>query len=89
MSVIDTGIGIPEDKLDLIFEEFSQADNSTTKEYGGTGLSLSLVKRFCEMMGGHISVESIVGEGSTFTIDLPIMVHSEGPEPKLSADNQN
>ena len=74
MHVRDTGIGIPVNKLEHIFEEFTQADDSTTRNYGGTGLGLSLVRRFAEMMGGSISVESIEGEGSTFTIDLPANV---------------
>jgi len=74
MKVRDTGIGIPEEKLDRIFEEFTQADNSTTRNYGGTGLGLALVRSFAEMMDGDASVESIVGEGSTFSIDLPVQV---------------
>ncbi|MEE8311640.1 MAG: response regulator [Candidatus Binatia bacterium] len=68
----DTGIGIPPDKLDQIFEEFSQADETTTRNYGGTGLGLAITKRFCQMMGGDVTVESTVGEGSTFTIRLPL-----------------
>jgi CheY-like chemotaxis protein len=71
MRVRDTGIGIPANKLDHIFEEFAQADDSTTRNYGGTGLGLGLVRRFAEMMGGSISVDSVEGEGSTFTIELP------------------
>jgi signal transduction histidine kinase len=74
ISVSDTGIGIPEDKLETIFEEFSQADESTTRIYGGTGLGLALVKRFCEMMGGRIWVESTPGEGSSFILELPAVV---------------
>ena len=74
MKVRDTGIGIPEEKLDHIFEEFTQADNSTTRNYGGTGLGLALVRSFAQMMGGAATVESIAGEGSTFSIDLPVRV---------------
>jgi PAS domain S-box-containing protein len=77
LAVSDTGIGIPEDKLDHIFSEFSQADESTTRDYGGTGLGLALVKRFCEMMGGNIRVESTVGLGSSFIVMLPINVEKQ------------
>jgi len=71
LSVSDTGIGIPADKLDQVFEEFSQADDSTTRNFGGTGLGLPISRRFCQMMGGDIIVGSVPGEGSTFTIELP------------------
>ncbi|UWQ91286.1 response regulator [Rhodobacteraceae bacterium M382] len=70
-AITDTGIGIPEDKIEHIFAEFSQADESTTRDYGGTGLGLALVKRFCEMMGGSIRVESTIGQGSSFIVTLP------------------
>ena len=72
--VTDTGIGIAEDKLAQVFEEFSQADGSTTRDYGGTGLGLSISQRFCRMMGGSISVTSKLGNGSTFSIELPATV---------------
>jgi PAS domain S-box-containing protein len=74
LGVADDGIGIPQDKLERIFEEFSQADDSTTKNFGGTGLGLALVKRFCQMMGGDVWVESTEGEGSSFILELPAVV---------------
>jgi CheY-like chemotaxis protein/nitrogen-specific signal transduction histidine kinase len=74
MSVSDSGIGIPPEKIDHVFDEFSQADETTTRDYGGTGLGLPISRRFCQMMGGDITVESTVGEGSTFTIRLPLEV---------------
>ena len=74
MSVSDSGIGIPPEKIDQVFEEFSQADDSTTRNYGGTGLGLPISRRFCQMMGGDITVKSTPGKGSTFTIRLPANV---------------
>jgi signal transduction histidine kinase/DNA-binding response OmpR family regulator len=74
MSVSDSGIGIPPEKIDHVFEEFSQADESTTRDYGGTGLGLAISRSFCRMMGGDITLQSTVGEGSTFTIELPVEV---------------
>ena len=71
MSVSDSGIGIPPEKINQVFDEFSQADESTTRDYGGTGLGLPISRRFCQMMGGDITVESRIGEGSTFMIRLP------------------
>ena len=74
ISVSDSGIGIPPEKIDHVFEEFSQADETTTRDYGGTGLGLPISRRFCQMMGGDITLESTVGEGSTFIIRLPLEV---------------
>jgi signal transduction histidine kinase/DNA-binding response OmpR family regulator len=85
MAVSDSGIGIPPEKIDHVFDEFSQADETTTRDYGGTGLGLPISRRFCQMMGGDITVASVVGEGSTFTIRLPRTVVKEGEEPEVAA----
>jgi CheY-like chemotaxis protein/anti-sigma regulatory factor (Ser/Thr protein kinase) len=74
IAVQDTGIGIEADKLEHVFGEFTQADRSTTRNYGGTGLGLAISRRFCRMMGGDITAASVVGEGSKFTIEIPASV---------------
>jgi signal transduction histidine kinase/DNA-binding response OmpR family regulator len=84
MSVSDSGIGIPPEKIDHVFEEFSQADETTTRDYGGTGLGLPISRRFCQMMGGDITLESTVGKGSTFTIRLPLLVTEIAEEPETT-----
>jgi signal transduction histidine kinase len=71
-SVSDTGIGIPKDKLGIIFDKFSQADTSTTRKFGGTGLGLAITNKLCNMMGGDIVVESELGKGSTFTFNVQL-----------------
>jgi signal transduction histidine kinase len=70
--VADTGIGMTPEALKVVFDEFRQADMSTTRKYGGTGLGLALVKKFVELMGGDIAAESEAGKGSKFTITMPI-----------------
>jgi signal transduction histidine kinase len=71
LRVSDTGIGMTPEQLGRLFQPFSQAEATTSKEYGGTGLGLVLSRRFCQMMGGDITVESEPGQGTAFTILLP------------------
>jgi len=71
LSVADTGIGIADDKRAAIFEAFRQLDGGDERAYGGVGLGLALVQRLTELLGGHVVVDSQVGKGSTFTVDLP------------------
>lgn len=86
-SVEDTGIGIPEDKLQTIFQAFQQVDGSISRVYGGTGLGLSIARKFSEVLGGDIGVSSVVGEGSCFRLEIPLSAMSalNGPE-NLDAD---
>jgi signal transduction histidine kinase len=70
--VEDTGIGIPEEMHQQVFDEFRQVDGSTTRRYGGSGLGLSLARRLAQVLGGDIFVDSVQGHGSTFRVELPL-----------------
>ncbi|MGH1399403.1 MAG: MHYT domain-containing protein [Alphaproteobacteria bacterium] len=82
--VIDTGIGIPANKIDKIFEKFTQADSSTTRQFGGTGLGLTITKELVELMDGDIGVDSVEGEGSIFWFEIPFEVTHGIAEKKKS-----
>ena len=86
-SVRDTGIGIPEDKFRSIFESFSQADSSTTRQYGGTGLGLTISAQLVELMGGQITLHSVVGQGSTFTFVLNLPVTTDHTPPSVQQNS--
>ncbi len=85
-AIIDTGMGIPEDSINKLFLEFSQVDNSSTRKFGGTGLGLAISRRFCLMMGGDIRVKSVLNEGSTFTIYLPVKVVTQSSLRRRQSD---
>jgi signal transduction histidine kinase len=84
LAVADTGIGMTPEQMGKLFQEFSQASSTTASKYGGTGLGLAISKRFCQMMGGDITVESEPGRGSTFTVRLPRI--AEAPKDVVVAD---
>jgi PAS domain S-box-containing protein len=83
VAVQDTGVGIPQEKLALLFAKFSQVDSSITRRYGGTGLGLAIAKQLIELMGGSVGVESRLGEGSEFSFTLPLR---QDAEPRAWAD---
>ncbi len=80
ISVKDTGIGITKEKLGKIFESFTQADNSTTRKFGGTGLGLTISRSLAELMNGNLTVRSEPGRGSTFTLHVPLEVTNKQPQ---------
>ncbi|MGD8634324.1 MAG: GAF domain-containing protein, partial [Anaerolineales bacterium] len=88
VDVSDTGIGIPADALDRVFDEFQQADSSTTRQYGGTGLGLSISRRLARLLGGDLTVASVEGKGSTFTMSIPLRYSDSQPQDeKLGSDD--
>src|SRR5437764_22057 len=88
--VTDTGIGLSAEQIVRLFQPFTQADASTTRKFGGTGLGLALTRRFCQMMRGDVTVHSVLNEGSVFTIKLPAVVSqsSEEAAPKTASDRR-
>jgi signal transduction histidine kinase len=86
LAVIDTGIGMTPEQIGRLFQKFSQASSTTASKYGGTGLGLAISRRFCQMMGGDITVESAPGRGSTFTIRLPRIVDAPKEAVPIKAD---
>ena len=86
--VTDSGIGMTPHQAEKVFEAFTQADSTTTRDYGGTGLGLAITKTFCQMLGGDISVESVPDEGSVFTIRLPTNAPVSGPQDAPAADSE-
>jgi len=87
--VTDSGIGMTPEQIGKLFQAFSQADAATARQYGGTGLGLAITKKFCQMMGGDITVESEVGRGSTFTIRLPAEVSAPKAQPAPAAESKS
>lgn len=87
-SVTDTGIGIPPEKMDILFKHFSQVNNSDTRKYGGTGLGLSISKNLAVLMGGDISVNSLEGEGSVFSFTIPLVQANNNSKSKSTSKTE-
>ena len=85
----DTGIGIADDKIHLVFDKFTQAESSTTRKYGGTGLGLAISRGLTEAMNGQLSVKSNIGTGTTFTLELPLKVSKNTPEKTSKPEDKN
>lgn len=92
ISVTDTGIGIADNNIEHIFDEFRQADGGTSRKFGGTGLGLAIAKKYANLLGGNVTVKSVLGEGSTFTLSLPLHYSEENrivETPRLETSFKN
>lgn len=89
IEIKDSGIGIPEEKIDTLFQPYQQADTAISRKYGGTGLGLSIVKNLVNLMGGRISVESKIGSGSKFSIQVPFKTKTQANKPSYAIPDYN